>query len=305
MTTIYHTIYGSHLYGTAVPSSDKDYFEIYVPHPNKILLKKDGTGSNMVKTPEFEKTIHPISFIMDGLRVGNATSLEVLFSTQCNPDFYVWTQWQKLYNGWERLVSKNCESLVGYCRAQAHKYDNRGEKLEALTKFKEILEKHDGFYRLVEIELEFLQFKQIGIPQNNGADIMHFDLFGTKIPLTFTVKEALGIVNRRLAEYGKRTREAANNANVDWKGMAHAVRLSEQTIEYLQTGRFTFPRVNAEFILDIRLGNIPYKYVCEIINQNLLEIEELKENTLLPEKIDATFLDNWILETYEMEKKNV
>jgi hypothetical protein len=67
---------------------------------------------------------------------------------------------------------------------------------------------------------------------------------------------------------------------------AHSIRLTEQLIELMTTGTMTFPRPNANFLLDIRLG----KYKKEEIETIFADLQEkakkARDNSVLPDKPD-------------------
>src|SRR6185369_4023115 len=87
------------------------------------------------------------------------------------------------------------------------------------------------------------------------------------IPFTNKVKDALAVLNRLDENYGHRARMAATNEGIDWKALSHAVRVGKEAIELLNTGEIIFPRPDAELLLKIKLGQLAYAEVAELIEQ--------------------------------------
>jgi len=71
---------------------------------------------------------------------------------------------------------------------------------------------------------------------------------------------------------------------------AHTIRLCQEVKEVLSTGTITFPRPNAKFLLDIRLGKYSLEELEKIYNECVSDAEEAYKNTVLPPKVDHGFL---------------
>lgn len=219
MTTIYETRFGSHLYGTNTPQSDQDFASVFVPSVRDVLIngQKALTGKHSISGGK-DVTRHSINSFASGLKKGNATSLEILFSTVSIWTLLKWDRhWLRLWNNRDKFLSSECHSMLGYCKSQA------------------------------KINKNFL-----------------------------VVFEKEG-----------------------WKRLSHAVRISNQALEYLHDGMMTFPRPEAETLLKIRNGEIEVSYVEEMLTNNLLDIEEARARSILRKTPDEEFLDNWVLETYK------
>jgi len=65
---------------------------------------------------------------------------------------------------------------------------------------------------------------------------------------------------------------------------SHTIRLLGELIEFLKTGRITFPRPNADFLLAIKQGKVEYS-VCEGLFEDLnLEADSMIELSTLPKR---------------------
>jgi hypothetical protein len=91
------------------------------------------------------------------------------------------------------------------------------------------------------------------------------------VPFTNTIARAIPVFRKQLDAYGVRAFAAETNQGVDWKAVSHAKRVGEQTMELLTTGHITFPRPNAEELVAIKLGKVPYREVAADL-EGLLEV---------------------------------
>src|SRR5262249_33584156 len=99
-------------------------------------------------------------------------------------------------------------------------------------------------------------------------------------------------------EYGDRAREAESRAGVDWKALSHAVRIGREAIEFLTTGALTFPLREADHLLRIKRGELPYESIAEEIERLVAEVEVAASASPLPEAPDEDFIDAFVAAAY-------
>lgn len=311
MNDLYTTFYGSELYGTNLPTSDVDIVTVYAPTIDDVLIGKDSRSSQDISTSS-DVTKHSILSFVKGLKSGNATMLEILFSgLHKSSTIYHHPMWIELLRNIPFIASQRCESMIGYCRAQAKMYDTRGDRLAAVIAVKESMTRFnesasdwqvahyldtESLDKLMEEHPANIDIEDVDI--GSVVKMPHLVVSGKKIPATASLKIGIQILENREKEYGKRVKTAMDSSNIDWKGMMHAVRISEQTLQYLNSGTITFPRPNAGFLKDIRLGNVNYDLVTEMIQKNLVDIEEARAKTTLRAAPDEDFLDLWTIGCY-------
>jgi hypothetical protein len=110
------------------------------------------------------------------------------------------------------------------------------------------------------------------------------------------------ISNKSTAFIGCCKQKAAQaNEGVDWKAMSHAVRVGHQSLELLRRGRITFPRPEAEHLVEIKTGKLPYAQVAEEIEYLIERIKEVEKVSLLPAEPDLKWMEQKVLEAYEMQ----
>jgi hypothetical protein len=329
--TIVVTQVGSRMFGTQRPDSDYDFIHIYKPHLSRMLLGKNDQ-------PAQEKVVHEngrvdehthwsVQHFFKLLAQGQTQALEVAFATSWHAgdpkiqySHHYWTAFQKDFKGNpKKWLSKNTAAFVGYCRSQANKYSVKGERLEAVNTVLEYLKDLPKTYngtlhmRLADYSPsvigDILSYHQVNeyidvvsIPSGHGGTMLHLSVCGKKCPWHFTLKEAIAIYQRLYDEYGARAKASSDNGNVDWKALSHAARVTIEAKELLTDHTITLPLKQAEWIRNIKNGNVAEHEVTEFLDTGLAEIEHLRETSTLAEKVDQELYDEWIIRAYKGEK---
>lgn len=304
---IFETPFGSHLFGTNTPSSDYDYKGVYIPEWHEIIAPKIpdvrqlGTGTSNTKntSEDVDREHYAVHKYFDMLAKGDMIATEMLFAPYNGSETHHWyyIQYHK-----EQLISRQCKGFVGYVQRQANTYGVKGERLNEVDDMVEFLSEYvtanpnGKFSDVPDFEETFKKFCEgrkftswIMLP-NAHKEYFHMVCCDRKVPTTVTFKEAFWIYDNVLQQYGKRARAAATNNGVDWKAISHAIRIGEEAIELLQTGNITFPRPNAERLLNIKLGNENYEKIAEELEYNLREVEYWSDISDLPDFPDQKIM---------------
>lgn len=305
MREIVKILCGSHLYGTNVPESDKDYKAVFIPDAQDILLQKvkDGTCR---KTEEGDLELFSLQQFLRLACQGQTNAMDMLFAPE---EFYVGRpqdEWLAILNNRTSFLSKNCTAFVGYCRQQVAKYVVKRERMLAMDAVVSVLLNAeampciDGPARLGDLRLDHLldlnnPFIEIVEKETaHGAQLSHLSVCDLMVPLTASVKTALDTYERKSREYGERMRKAQSLNVEDWKSVYHAVRVAYEAIELMETGKLIFPRPEKELLLAIRTGRLPYETVSNMIEDNLAKVEDAVAASKLPEKPDYLMADHLV-----------
>jgi hypothetical protein len=214
-----------------------------------------------------------------------------------------------------KFLHSGTTSFAGYCKQQANKYGIKGSRVSAVKNVVNFLQesaiKYGENTRLIDFWEEVIQFaanKEFILidarKSSDGQVIEHLDCCNRLVPKFLNIKSALAIYQRLFDTYGERSRQAEQNENVDWKALMHAVRVCEQAKELLLTGNITFPRPEAELLLKIRKGEMPYKAVAEIVETGLDQLNIAQLNSILPKEPNQVFAEQLILESYRRKVKS-
>ncbi|MCB1466569.1 MAG: nucleotidyltransferase domain-containing protein [Rhizobiaceae bacterium] len=319
MRTILRIQFGSHLYGTSTPASDFDFKSVFIPDARDILLGR-AKGSISEKRPkaegeknyagEVEEEAFSLQKYLQLLAQGQTVALDVLFA----PDDAVvegtapHVEWREIVRNRHRLITKKSAAFVGYCRQQANKYGIKGSRVAAAREALAVLAMWDACHPNMKLATahdhivnactkhEHMIIEDIKHP--NGTCQTFWNVCGRKLPYTNTIRSAHSIVERLVNEYGHRALQAESNQGVDWKALSHAVRVANQAIELLETGHVTFPLPNAQHILNIKLGRLPYQEVAAEIEAKLELVEAAAAKSTLREEPDQQWIDDFVAKVY-------
>lgn len=294
--------FGSRVYGTQLPTSDRDVKFLFLPHPRDLLLERAPHTSHALPGLEADVEGYSLSYFLSLAMQGQTVSMEMLFVPKA---FYLAEPhpiWQEILAERHRLVTRNATKFVSYCRAQASRYCVKGERLASLQALVESLERLPAHTPLVAHEAELrdlcgrhqhmafldIPHRKTDVPQP------HFEVCDRRVPVQASVKLALDVFRRALGEYGRRAHLAGKAGGTDWKALMHAVRIAEEAEELLTTGHITLPRPNADELRGIRLGEVPLKTVEERIEEGTARAEAALAASSLPAEPDAKFWENFV-----------
>jgi len=314
MNIIFETIYGSHLYGCSHENSDVDYKGIYLPTIEDLILQKvkpttnksTNKSSNKNTKDDVDIEYWTIQHFVKTLFKNEMQSMDVLHVPD---DFYGIKKtsdiWKEIRKNRHRTYTKKFSGLVGYIFNQAKKYENKSERYESCIKILEFLETKDPNIKLSDIwdelpELKFVK-KDTVEPNEQIKDFRIYTVCNRTLQPTIKIWYAKSVLKQYKDEYGKRVKEAKENKNIDFKAISHSFRACYQIIEILETGDLIFPLKQADFLLELKLGN--YHYYEDGIDAKLKDLVDktlkLLDNSTLPEKVDTDFWENLIIECYK------
>lgn len=315
MKTIVSMKFGSHLYGTNTLESDIDYKAVHIPDARDILLQRvQNSISNKRPKAEGEKNApgdidqesYSLQRYLQLLAEGQTVSLDMLFA----PNSMLSNRtrlWDHIVNNRHRLLTKKSAAFIGYCRQQANKYGIKGSRVAAARAASEFFDKEYRDFtvaqvsaRLCNVVNEHPQHCQF-VTQvvNKAGDVgTFFECCGRKVDFKATIKQAREVFSRLYENYGARAHQAEQNEGVDWKALSHAVRVGREALELLAHGHITFPLENANHILDIKKGQLPYEAVAAEIEHLLDEVEKASLKSPLRDHADQEWIDNFVAEVY-------
>ncbi|MCE9564638.1 MAG: nucleotidyltransferase domain-containing protein [Planctomycetes bacterium] len=137
--TIVRMQFGSHVYGTNVPTSDLDFKAVHLPPARDILLqrvknavhistKQDRTLKNTAEDTDFES--FSLQKYMKLLLEGQTIALTMLFT----PERWIIEAdpvWHEICEQKSLWLHRGVSAFAGYCRQQANKYGIRGSRVAA------------------------------------------------------------------------------------------------------------------------------------------------------------------------------
>ena len=316
---LYSTIFGSHLYGTNVSTSDYDYKHIVLPDLNDMLIgkplknvvKQTNKGKNTNQDSDNEYI--PIQIYARHFLEGQIYALEIAFSVNRQTELTKHQMFERFNKELiEMFLTSNANSIIGYSIAQSHLYSDKSERYNELMLLKPIinsnqfktvadLANHNDFLELIKNTKHIkISTYEIG----HGVYAPCIEVIDKVLPFTmaFTNDHALGTFKRLFSRYGERTKSSTNN--VDWKATSHAIRILNEGIELFETGKITLPILNSAQLIEIRKGNVEIELIKHEFSEKLERLKALSQSNNLksftPElkmKFDE-WLGNWMKEFY-------
>jgi hypothetical protein len=305
MDTIVKMIFGSHLYGTATPTSDKDYKGIFLPAVNQILLNKiPKTISKNTKNNSSEKNtendvdeeLYSLHYFIELACQGQTVAIDMLHAPK-SAILETSEIWEDLYSLRGLFYTKNLQSLVGYARHQAAKYGIKGSRLAAAKQVLDYFNTLPTNTKLKDIWEDLPKGDHLSfLPSSEMHPERFYQVCGKSLLETSTVGHYMPMLSAFINEYGKRAQQAEQDNGIDWKAISHAFRAAYQVKAILTEGGFEYPLKETPFIIAIKKAEIPYKQASPILEDLIEEVITLSNTSQLPDKVDRVYWDNWLIE---------
>jgi predicted nucleotidyltransferase len=302
MKTVVKMVFGSHLYGTNTPESDKDYKGVYIPNREDYLLLRvpksiryNSTTDNIKNNKnDIDDEMYSINHFFKLASEGQTVALDMLFAPQ---SFWIESSsvWERIVYNREKFLSKNLSAFIGYAKKQAGKYGIKGSRLSALKETIDCLSHCTQSATLSDVWncLSEGEYQKKYGPDKTGW--MIYEVCGRKFQSTAKVGYVYDVLKKVYDNYGERAKQAQRNEGIDWKAMSHAMRAAYEVEELLKYGIITFPLVQADFLVRIKKGEIKFQQVENLLELKIEEIEKLQETSDLPEEPYYEFIE-WLLE---------
>lgn len=300
MNTIVKMTFGSHLYGTAGPTSDTDYKGIFMPSADQVLLgkipksvhlgtKRDNNAKNGPEDVDHE--VYSLHYFLELALRGETVALDMLHAPRSAIEVHSLT-WSRLVANRQKFYTKNLRALVGYARRQAAKYGVKGSRLSDAKQVLKILRTADVAERIGDLELPELEHGRWLGEDDKG--IRAYQICGKKLLETARVASYLQTLEKFVESYGARARQAERNEGIDWKAISHALRAGYQVYYILTQRGFEYPLPETELLIKVKRGELQFFDVAATLEELIDTVEKLSEESTLPEHADRSWWERWL-----------
>lgn len=256
--------YGSQLYGTATPESDTDERGFVIPPFEYLagLCKFE----QQVETKLRDRIIWSLSRFVAMLIKGDPQAYEMLFAPEshilaCTDVGARIRKARSLF-----ICLRFHRRILGYAQSEWRKV--RGVELRPVKK----TPTED---RVIE------DIRRVFHPQKEEMDETIRILFLHHDRELVSSKRKLGEKRKaQIERYGFCTSSAC-----------HSIRLLGELAELLRTGGLVFPRPNADFLLRVKQGKVPYEHLETEVEVLKEDIEQARGSTVLPEHPDLKAIE--------------
>jgi hypothetical protein len=299
---ICETVFGSHLYGTATEQSDRDYCGIFLPAAQDILLGRiprtfsEGSGDDTRKNApdEVDRQCFGLHHFVRLASQGQTVAIDMLFTpaelTRTTGQ-YGWI-WNELVKCRHKFLSKNMHAFVGYARSQAAKYSLKGDRLNQLKAFQDVLHEGCDDYTTLADRWDLLPRDD---ERENPQGVRELQIGGKWFGETTSSHHVRTAIDIAISRYGVRANQAAVKDGKDWKALSHAVRVSYELEDILTNGEIVFPLPYASMLLDIKKGEYKLEQVQDFLDRSLARVEETMVASSLPDKVDMEWCDDLLI----------
>lgn len=254
---------------------------------------------------------------------GQTYAYELLFSPK---QFWVDETspiWIELIANRDKMICSNVTAMVGYARAQAFKYGEKGKRLDV---FRDVIQLFEGVkhysgntYKIKDClepggqllhlkNFKHSDFISVHKKDNDVSEVEYLDVNGVMVPLGCSIEYALKVYKPRLEEYGARAKQASKDNGNDLKAIYHAVRIAKQAEELLRFGTITLPRPETALLLDIRRGLVPDDEMKEIIDESFEQVRWAEKESSLVKYPDKVWMKQFLKDVHynivKEEKQN-
>jgi hypothetical protein len=302
--------FGSHLYGTATENSDIDYKGVFLPSKEEILLGEIpkchsfSTGSGISKNDpdDVDVEIYSLHYFIKLACDGQTVAMDMLHAPE---ELLIESSeiWKSIVKQKDKFYTKNLKSFINYARRQASKYGIKGSRLQAVSQVLNILKSDDPDDKLRNI---WDQLPRIDHCHDAGSDpsgMRQYQVCGKIFQESASIGYVIPILEKFYDDYGHRAKLAAENKNIDWKAVSHALRAAIQTKEIIINNTITFPLKDAPFLMQVKEGELDYSTeVAPVLESLMDEVEKLVIESRLPERVDVEYWNKFICETLEKER---
>jgi adenylate kinase family enzyme len=309
MNIIVKMKFGAHLYGTATSDSDIDYKGIFMPSKDEVLLGRipkshsHSTGKDESKNTkdDIDVEIYSFHYFMKLACDGQTVAMDMLHA----PEEMILQSsdiWKAIIKNRHKFYTKNLKSFIDYTRRQASKYGIKGSRINAALQVLELLKSEDPLKKIREIWDELPRIEHCYDIAPDPSGMRQYQVCGKSFQESATIGYVIPILEKFYNDYGRRARLAAENRNIDWKAVSHALRAAYQTREILTENSLIFPLKMAPFLMKVKKGELDYlTEVAPVLESLMAEVEELSLSSSLPETVDRKFWDQFICDAVESE----
>jgi hypothetical protein len=311
MNLIVKMKFGAHLYGTATDASDVDYKGVFMPSREQILLGRiprssrfstgDGVSKNIAG--DIDEDLYSLHYFIQLACEGQTVAMDMLHAPE---SFWLIATdtWRRIVAERHRFYSKRLSAFVAYAQRQAAKYGIKGSRLHAATEVLALLKRRNPSERLRVIWND--------LPRNEhcldqGADPHGQRLYqvcGKTFQESVTAGYVVPILDKFIERYGERARLAAQNRDIDWKAVSHALRAAFQVLAILVHGTIRYPLAEAPFLKLVKAGGLDYKNdVAPSLEALVDEVTQRLAESDLPAEPDMAYWETFVCERVEESLK--
>lgn len=303
MTILASIIAGSRLFGMEGPTSDTDIKSIHLS-PLRDCLLGQAKDTVSVKGEATESESFSLSRFLQLCASGEDLAMQVLHAPRdkrvVDSPTYV-----ALRANRARFYTRSMSGSLKFARSMAAKYNTRSDRMDVAKRVLDILvaAKSEGWTRVRDcwdaLPETIHTSKEIS-ERNVGADKRTFILCGRQLQAVASLDAAIDTAQTLFDSYGSRVREAMAFGKKDLKSLSHSFRVGYALRMLYTRGDFTYPLEETPFLRDVKFGRLDFvrDQLDERLDHLITEVEGLAAKSGFPEKVDQSWCEAFVLDTY-------
>ncbi len=315
MRILFKAMVGSHLYGLQTETSDEDYLGVYTPmslsklispfknetEVDESIVSKDDNNKN--DNDAVDCKYYRIDKFIKLLADNNPNVLEMLFIPDdkvlyCHPFFkkYILDQYEIFIS--KRIINK----FIGYAISQEKKSYVKTENYKEIVEFNEYMTNflvNGPGYTLVCMKGTVKDL--IDEAKNyDGREFKTDDEFLYVGDMKFFHKVFIKDVDEMIKDKLRRVSHRFDDMmlfDYDPKFMSHTIRLLDEGIQLLESGKIVLPFTGDthELIMSIKKGEMNIEEIPSIVDKYKERMKQLEDKTTLPEKVNVREIEDLYL----------
>ncbi|MBI5895370.1 MAG: hypothetical protein HZB24_04945 [Desulfobacterales bacterium] len=244
-----------------------------------------------------DEEIYSLHYFIQLACEGQTVALDMLHAPE--PAWIVQSDiWRQIVAQRHRFYTQSLHAFVTYARRQAAKYGIKGSRLNAALQVLAVLQRHPAETRLRQLWDDLPRTEHCLEVAPTPTGLRQYQVCGKAFQETVAVGHVIPILEKFFNDYGQRARLAAQNQEIDWKAVSHALRAAIQIREILTLNTIRYPLADAPFLMAVKAGRLDYAAeVAPALEKLMTEVEALLERSGLPERADTAYWERFICET--------
>lgn len=306
---IARVVHGSRLFGTSHAGSDTDMKSVWLPSSRDILMGRtdwtvfDSDQSRRNTSDDVDDEQHDLIRYLKLVSEGHPVAVEMMFAPDNAHVDEPHDIWRMVENLAPTIVPSSVSRFMGFIEEQSAQFGLGGERISAVQKAMEALEAAklripratvaDVAQEVVDAALS--PHVRIDVKADGRQFLL---IAGRSTPFENKITVAHKLAWMLIESFHARAQKLAAGDKRNWQAVSHAVRLAEEALELSTSGRITFPRPNAEELIEIRHGRVDVADVVAKMEHLIPAVGRAARTSPLNAVPDAGAMEDLVVDAY-------
>lgn len=306
---IARVVHGSRLFGTSHAGSDTDMKSVWLPSARDILLGRtdwtvfDSDQSRRNTSDDVDDEQHDLIRYLKLVSEGHPVAVEMLFAPEGAHVEEPHDIWRMMTDLAPMIVPASVSKFMGFIEEQSAQFGVGGERIAAVQTAMEALEAAKlrspratvGDVAQEAVDAASSPHVRIDVKADGRQFLL---IAGRSTPFENKITVAHKLAWMLIESFHARARKLAAGDKRNWQAVSHAVRLAEEALELSTSGRITFPRPNADELIEIRHGRVDAADVVAKMEHLIPAVGRAARTSPLNAVPDAEAMEDLVVDAY-------